>query len=223
MTFATNAKEEFAAALRRSLQPPAPPPASEGVPTTFVRLTLSDRKSPLAAAPDGPASPWDHLKTVSARLVDLPKKGGVHCQLQYRYTTNDQVKNHPLADTPAVVMDLIGSAGFRKAALVTVDGTVSELTLRRGAGKYREIPPTATTTTTEAGTSPVVAPVAAHDRQKNVPIDVHAPFLRALKITTEGGRPLAGKADKLRQVRVRLVRHTVCATMTCQLVDLLTS
>jgi len=33
-----------------------------------------------------------------------------------------------------------------------------------------------------------------------VPVETDAPFLRALKVTSEGGRPVAGMADKLRQI-----------------------
>lgn len=40
-----------------------------------------------------------------------------------------------------------------------------------------------------------------HDRAKNVPIDVKAPFLKALKVTVEDGRPSAAMADKLRQIQ----------------------
>jgi hypothetical protein len=41
----------------------------------------------------------------------------------------------------------------------------------------------------------------SHDRKKNVPVDANAPFLKALKVTMEGGRPLSGMADKLRQIQ----------------------
>ena len=139
-----------------------------------------------------PTTPGDNLKSVTARLVDI--KAGQRIQLQYRYTDNDQVKNYPLDEASEKISELIESGGFKKAVLTTKD-TVSELNLKRGSGKYREVKMTASLSDN------IVVGSMAHDRKKNVLIDNSSPFLRALKITSDGGRPVTGKADKLRQIQ----------------------
>ena len=160
-------------------------------PQDFVKIMLSDRKTITSAADQTP-TPLDNLKSVTARLVDI--KAGKRIQLQYRYTDNDQVKNHPLDEASGKIGELIEQGGFKKAVLTTID-TVSELNLKRGSGKYREQQVSSSSLTDN------IAGSTAHDRKKNVPIDNSSPFLRALKITTDGGRPVTGKADKLRQIQ----------------------
>ena len=160
-------------------------------PQDFIKIILSDRKT--ITSTDQPATPLDNLKSVTARLVDI--KAGTRLQLQYRYTDNDQVKNHPLDEASGKIGELIDQGGFKKAVLTTKD-VVSELNLKRGSGKYRELKASTTSLTDNTITGST-----AHDRKKNVPIDNTSPFLRALKITTDGGRPVTGKADKLRQIQ----------------------
>ena len=158
-------------------------------PQDFIKIVLSDRKT--ITSTDQAPSPLDNLKSVTARLVEI--KAGTRIQLQYRYTDNDQAKNHPLDEASGKIGELIDQGGFKKAVLTTKEA-VSELNLKRGSGKYRELKPSASLTDNIVGSS-------SHDRKKNVPIDSSSPFLRALKITTDGGRPVTGKADKLRQIQ----------------------
>ena len=158
-------------------------------PQDFVKIVLSDRKT--ISSTDQASSPLDNLKSVTARLVEI--KAGTRIQLQYRYTDNDQVKNHPLDEASGKISELIDQGGFKKAVLTTKEA-VSELNLKRGSGKYRELKPSTSLSDNIIGST-------SHDRKKNVPIDSSSPFLRALKITTDGGRPVTGKADKLRQIQ----------------------
>ena len=44
-------------------------------------------------------------------------------------------------------------------------------------------------------------PDRAHDRQKRTPVPADAPFLRALGVTNEQGKPRPGRAAKLRQIQ----------------------
>ena len=85
--------------------------------------------------------------------------------------------------------------GFKRIVLKTLSFT-SELSMKRGKGKFRitrHATTTATATTptiTTATTTTTATPTTYdHDRKKNVLIDPNEMFLKYLKITTAEGRP----------------------------------
>jgi hypothetical protein len=154
---------------------------------SLISLVLSDRgKLPHGSEVENELS----LKTVKAKLVEL-KKTGVQLQCTYRYTTNDQTKIYSPHEVTSLMKELIATYRFKTVELKTIDAG-HKLSLRRGGGKY------SINTLTDESKRIVDL---AHDRRKNVPVDPAAPFLRALKITNDGGRTKAGMRDKLRQIQ----------------------
>ena len=151
-------------------------------------------------------SNYTDLKSVSGRLVTL--KSGLCVQFNYRYRTNDQVKNYPV--TTGGIETLTGKIqelidhGFQKIMLQTTT-EVYDLNLKRGSqGKFRVTPISKTLEISSNATmskNEFTASIQQHDRQKNVLVDNNASFLKELGITTDGGRPLVGMADKLRQIQ----------------------
>lgn len=132
------------------------------------------------------------IRSVEGRVVSL--KAGLRLQLNFRYSTNEQVKNIELGKaSTASLNDLIILHGFRMARLTTTT-KVFDLTVNHGpTGSSRLFE-------TEKLTKLPSQEDLMHDRQKLRPVDPSSPFLRALKVTTESGRPLTGMADKLRQI-----------------------
>ena len=136
----------------------------------FIKLILSDNNNKNMQEKKGEdntsasttSSILTNLKSMSGRLVKL--KAGLRVQLNYRYTTNDQVKNYKYSELPDKIMKLIDSmssgtntaatststragsntnssgnrgGGYKTAILYTKD-LVYELSLKRGShGKIR--------------------------------------------------------------------------------------
>ena len=129
--------------------------------------------------------------SITGRLVNL--KAGLKCQLTFKYNTNEQVKNFDTgsAGTNEIVGQLL-SHKFSKAQLVTSSKKFT-LSVGHATGMCK------LAMVEEESVVPDAASLV-HDRQKIRPIDPKAAFLRDLSVTTDSGRPLAGMADKLRQI-----------------------
>jgi hypothetical protein len=125
------------------------------------------------------------LENVFVRPVALRK--GPSFAFVWRHKTRDVTKNHDLKESLALLERMIGTE-FLDAHLFTrthsaqleTGGRTDRLRVRTVGGK----PP----------------PDLGHDRVKRRPIPLGAPWLRALGVTDDGGRPAASMADKLRQI-----------------------
>jgi len=168
----------------------------------LLKLFLTDNKM-IGNADD--ATLFD-LKSVSGKLVDI--KAGFKLQLNYRYISNDKVKNYDIEEIESVIGELLSNSAFRSGSLSTSSGDY-ELKLKRGQGKYRFASKAIEYDTNEAAADLVAINVKTrknldmfrHDREKRVPISSCEPFLRALGVTSESGRPLSGMSDKLKQIQ----------------------
>jgi SAM-dependent methyltransferase len=125
------------------------------------------------------------LENVFVRPVALRK--GPRFAFVWRHATRDVTKNHEAEEALALLERMIGSE-FLDAHLFTTSqsaqletgGRDDRLRVRAGAGKPPADP--------------------SHDHRKSRPIPLDAPWLRALGVTVELGRPAASMADKLRQI-----------------------
>mmetsp|Transcript_2735 Transcript_2735/g.7728 ORF Transcript_2735/g.7728 Transcript_2735/m.7728 type:complete len:178 (+) Transcript_2735:583-1116(+) len=118
-------------------------------------------------------------------------KGGQTLQVLSRFKFRDVTKNHPLSASGPVIEDLIAD-GFHSADLFTTTGNW-KLLIPKQAGK-----PASLKQSEASVTSP---PSLDHDRTKSKHIPTDAPFLYALGVTGEDGRPRPGMASKLKQMR----------------------
>ncbi|HEV8072491.1 MAG TPA: SAM-dependent methyltransferase [Opitutaceae bacterium] len=145
---------------------------------TLVKLTLG-KPRPGTAEPS--------LKNLFVRPVTL--KSGPHLSFVWRHATRDITKNFPPAEALAQLEPLIGTT-FLDAHLFTPAETAQLETGDDGHGHLRvKALSTAPTLTAET-----------HDRAKAHLIPADAPWLRALGVTDERGRPRTGMADKFRQI-----------------------
>lgn len=151
---------------------------------TFVKLTLSAPRNPLAAP-----------RNVYGRLVEL-RQG--HClSMVWRYATRDETKNVPLAEAAAVVEELLRTI-FAGAHLFTTTG---DFAWRERAGLKAHRPRF------------TVAPALEHDRVKPRPVNA-ARYLALLGVTNAAGEARPGMTDKLRQIQrfVEILGHLVAAS-----------
>lgn len=144
---------------------------------TLVKLTLGKYRG---------ADPTLH--NIFIRPVTL--KTGPHLSFVWRYATRDITKNHPPGEAMALIEALIGPE-FLDAHLFTPLET-AQLTSDNSNGKMR-------LKRKVAGSAPASAPVE-HDREREHLIDPRTPWLRALGVTNEKGRPREGQAGKFRQI-----------------------
>lgn len=163
---------------------------------SLVNISVFDRHSACGEE-------YANLKRVTGRYVKL--KSVLKFQLNYRYKTNDQVKNYDIRDT-ANVIDMLLKSGFKSASLHTF-AAVYKYTSKagKGDGSFKK---------SIVEVDPDSAPneeKLQHDRKKDNFIDINEPFLSALKITTtensksssrssQKTRARAGMSDKLRQI-----------------------
>ncbi|HXB02507.1 MAG TPA: SAM-dependent methyltransferase [Opitutaceae bacterium] len=145
---------------------------------TLVKLTLGKPRA-------GTAEP--SLKNLFARPVTL--KSGPHLSLVWRHATRDITKNFPPAEALAQLEPLIGTT-FLDAHLFTPAQTAQLETGDDGHGHLR---------VKSLSSAPTPA-AETHDRAKAHLIPADAPWLRALGVTDERGRPRTGMADKFRQI-----------------------
>ena len=125
------------------------------------------------------------LSNLFVRPVAL--KAGPRFSFVWRHTTKDVTKNHDIEGTLGLLESLIGS-DFLDAHLFTAAES-APLETGPGTSRVRVRPRTA-------------APAAAlgNDRTKTRPIAPGTPWLRALGVTDERGKPLAAMTDKFRQI-----------------------
>ena len=141
------------------------------------------------------------LDRVLARPVHL--RGQPHLQLVYRHRTKDITKNHPLAEALAVLSDLIGPV-FRNAHLFT-DRQEAQLTCKEKGGRDKSLlrvgrlQPAdregAGDTDGDASGQP-----AAHNREKQRPLDLRQPHWQDLGLATAQGTLVPAMARKWKQI-----------------------
>ncbi len=153
----------------------------------FVKLTLSEYRGAEAG-----------LRNLYGRPVEL--RDGPHVSLVWRYATRDVTKNVPLGEAVAVLGKLLG-AEFGRAHLFTTTGDWQLVCDASGEGRLKASRPVF-----------AVAPAPEHDQKKRAALTVeHAPFLRALGVTSATGEARPGMGDKLRQIQrfVEILGHLV--------------
>jgi SAM-dependent methyltransferase len=139
------------------------------------------------------------LVNLFVRPVSL--QSGPHLAFVWRHATKDITKNHRAQEALGLLESLIGS-DFLDAHLFTATENAQ---LETGSGPPRlRVRPSNRTTTTPSG----------NDRRKKRPIDSGAPWLRALGVTDERGRPLAAMTHKFRQIEhfAEILGHLVQET-----------
>jgi hypothetical protein len=125
------------------------------------------------------------LSNLFVRPVTL--RSGPCFSFVWRHTTRDITKNHDSAETLRLVESLIGSE-FLDAHLFTAAKS-AQLETGPGTSRIR--------VRTRAAAPAVSRGI---DRTKTRPIAPGTPWLRALGVTDERGKPLAAMADKFRQI-----------------------
>ncbi len=143
---------------------------------TLVKLTLGKYRGPDAT-----------LHNLFVRHVTL--KSGPHLTFVWRHTMRDVTKNHAPGEALALLEPLIGN-DFLDAHLFT-PAQIAQLACTPGG--------TARLTCKLASDAPAPPPVA-HDREKARLIPLLTPWLHALGVTNEQGRPREGQAAKYRQI-----------------------
>ncbi|HXC01376.1 MAG TPA: SAM-dependent methyltransferase [Opitutaceae bacterium] len=159
---------------------------------TLVKLTLGKPRV-------GTAEP--SLKNLFVRPVTL--NSGPHLSFVWRHDTRDITKNFPPAKALRELEPLIGTT-FLDAHLFTPAQTAQLETGDDGHGHLRvKILSSAPAPTAET-----------HDRAKAHLIPADAPWLRALGVTDDRGRPRTGMADKFRQIEkfAELLTHLLAET-----------
>jgi len=129
------------------------------------------------------------LRKLLIRPVRL--KAGQRLAFVWRHDTRDVTQNLELDEALATVGRLIGT-DFLDAHLRAQDRTL-QLECSPSGARLR-------TKEHEAGNADATPRPGSNDRPKFRPIPPDAPWLRALGITDEAGRPRAGMAGKFRQI-----------------------
>ncbi len=132
-----------------------------------------------------PAGKDPTLKNLFVRPVAL--KSGQRLAFVWRHATRDITKNHESGDALRILESLIGGE-FLDAHLFT-PSQVAQLETGPGTSRLR---------IKALGKAP--AAPTGNDRKKNRAIDSRAPWLHALGVTDERGKPLAAMTDKFRQI-----------------------
>ncbi len=143
---------------------------------TLVKLTLGKHRGADQS-----------LENLFVRPVQL--KGGAHLSFVWHHATRDITKNHAPAAALALLEPLIGG-DFLDAHLFTPAQT-AHLACTSDGGSQLSVK--------TASVAPMPPP-SAHDREKTHLIPATAPWLRALGVTNDQGRPREGQAAKFRQI-----------------------
>jgi SAM-dependent methyltransferase len=157
---------------------------------TLVKLTLGKPRGADAT-----------LRQLHVRPVAL--NAGPHLAFVWRHAARDITKNLPPPAALAEIERLLGG-DFLDAHLFTAAQTAQFETQPDGRDRLR-----LKQTTPGAGTQPVSSLV--HDSTKTHLIPATAPWLRALGVTNDAGRPREGMADKFRQIQkfAELLTHLI--------------
>ncbi len=148
---------------------------------TFVKLTLSKPRKG-AADEDRP------LRAVG-RLVEI--RGEPMLSLVLSHKTRDITRNHPLAEAPDAVWELL-SDSLGEAYLFTTAANLELRTNKRGTPRFHQ-----KAATFEQGGAP-----QAHNRPRNYILEASkAPYLQELGIVDGKGRVRDSKQGKFRQLQ----------------------
>ena len=130
------------------------------------------------------------LQNLFVRPVAL--KSGPHLAFVWRHTNRDVTKNHAPDAALALLEPLLGG-DFLDAHLFTASAHAQFESQPGGTARLK---------ISRARPGPAPAPPAtSHDRAKEHPIPARAPWLQALGVTNDQGRPRQGMADKFRQIQ----------------------
>ena len=141
---------------------------------TFVKLSLANYKGT-----------DKQLQKMTVRPVETKK--GSRLLFQYRGRTSDQTKNFDPSEAAEQIERHLHT-GFRSAHLFTTERDLQIIIGKRSA-KITTGKPTFTSSEPQT-----------HDREKHYIVDVNAPYLKALGITTEDGRIRSDQRDKWKQI-----------------------
>jgi len=140
----------------------------------FVKITISK-----------PTFPSNDLVNVYVKKVVL--KDTPHLSLNYRYKTNDQVKNFPIEkgikEIDNVLFDL------RNAVLFTTKSDYTFQKSKKGKGHI-----------SRQKASVKVVPEESHDRTKQKRVEKNSDYLHLLGVTDKEGKVIPKMADKYRQI-----------------------
>jgi SAM-dependent methyltransferase len=170
---------------------------------TLIKLTLGKPRS-RAAEPS--------LENLLVRPIAL--KDGPRLSLVWRHATRDITKNFPPAVALTRLEPLIG-ATFLDAHLFTAVRIAQLETSDDGRDRLRVKTLSAALTPAGLPAEAVAKADESHDRAKSRPIPADSPWLRALGVTDERGRPRAGMVDKFRQIEkfAELLTHLLAETV----------
>ncbi len=144
---------------------------------TLVKLTLGKARGADAT-----------LKNIFVRPVTL--KTGPHLAFLHRHDTRDITKNFLPEEALREIDKLIG-ADFLDGHLFTATQTAQLECQPAGGARLK---------TSQVAGAPA-APSAPHDRAKRHLISADSPWLHALGVTNDHGRPREGMADKFSQIQ----------------------
>ncbi len=143
----------------------------------------------------GPRDPQADLQRVQARPLRL--KGRPCLSLTHLHRSKDLTRNLPIDEGLAALEALVES-NFDNAHLLTSDGGELQLAIsRKGKASLRQ----GRTPVPLAGPdAPAPAEPPAHDRRKQRPVDIAAPWLVALGVTDATQRLVPAMARKWKQI-----------------------
>ena len=155
---------------------------------SLVKLTLGK-----------PAGEDTTLVNLFVRPVKL--KAGPRLAFVWRHVTRDVTKNHESEDGLRLLDSAIGTQ-FLDAHLFTTARSV-QLETGRGEGRMHS-----------KALQRTAAPSKGNDREKVRAIAPSVPWMKALGVTDEKGRPLASMTDKFRQIEkfAEILRHLIAET-----------
>ena len=174
---------------------------------SFVKLTLTGNDG--SNSTDG-KSVLSRLTRIEGRLVNLKQR--TKLQLTHKYEHRDTCTNIELSEVPSKLAPLLSAGAFRNGRLMAAEADFSLESRKRGRVLHR-LKPT-------ASAKPLLP--LSHDRVKPLAGAIDDDFLQALGVTGSDGKPKAGKADKLRQIRKfvetlsSLVRRGLSAEMSVE-------
>ena len=174
---------------------------------SFVKLTLTGNDG--SNSTDG-KSVLSRLTRIEGRLVNLKQR--TKLQLTHKYEHRDTCTNIELSEVPSKLAPLLSAGAFRNGRLMAAEADFSLESRKRGRVLHR-LKPT-------ASAKPLLP--LSHDRVKPLAGAIDDDFLQALGVTGSDGKPKAGKADKLRQIRKfvetlsALVRRGLSAEMSVE-------
>lgn len=140
----------------------------------FVKITISK-----------PTFSSNELVNVYVKKVILKDKPNL--SLNYRYKTNDQVKNFPIDKGIKEIGDVL--VDFRNAVLFTTKSDYNFQKSKKGKGHISR---------QKASFKDV--PVETHDRKKQKRAEQNSDYLQLLGVTDNNGKVIPKMADKYRQI-----------------------